>query len=509
MTSKGTIGTKSEGQMGTDQFLPQTVQQQPTNQAPPVVFLKEDDKMPLFLIKLWNIVEDPTYFDIIRWDDSGYSFHILDPYSFCRNILPQYFKHNNLNSLIRQLNMYGFRKMTPIERTSLARAESDQDHLEFSHPCFVRDHPELLVHIKRKTSHNKKEDVSGIAPPKDFSNVLEEIRNLRERQTGMEDRMNELINENMALWQQMDSMRATHMKQQQIVNKLVHFLVTLVQPKRLGKRHLLAIDEASAPKKKATGMEPSTALQTIQNNNINDILDNLISDFSSRRDYTPLSFGSSSNGSGPIISDVTDELEHLTASSRGNIGSNDLNLNYGNSIQQQQPKMTQQQPMMQQQNVIPQMSQSQRGGGSIQQVQNQDPTLGIANSVDEPSVLSPNAQGLPFTPTDFADYLSGVNQGIDNCRDLIGDQWNDFDFESLIDSTGESPEDHLQKHPLPLEQTHPVYSYSPSNAVPGASNSNRPSPRLGHSSMNTVQQQQLPQGAMTNPNVNYPQKRRR
>lgn len=82
---------------------------------------KDDEKIPLFLIKLWNIVEDPAYYEIIRWDESGYSFHILDPYSFCRNVLPQYYKHNNLNSLIRQLNMYGFRKMTPIERTSLAR----------------------------------------------------------------------------------------------------------------------------------------------------------------------------------------------------------------------------------------------------------------------------------------------------------------------------------------------------------------------------------------------------
>ena len=83
--------------------------------------------------------------------------------------------------------------MTPIERTSLARAESDQDHLEFSHPCFVRDHPELLVHIKRKTPTNKREDGSGNTSSKDFSPILEEIRNLRERQTGMEERMGELV----------------------------------------------------------------------------------------------------------------------------------------------------------------------------------------------------------------------------------------------------------------------------------------------------------------------------
>jgi hypothetical protein len=93
-----------------------------TNQSEPhVVNPKDDEKIPLFLIKLWNIVEDPVHYEVVRWDESGYSFHILEPYSFCRNVLPQYYKHNNLNSLIRQLNMYGFRKMTPIERTSLAR----------------------------------------------------------------------------------------------------------------------------------------------------------------------------------------------------------------------------------------------------------------------------------------------------------------------------------------------------------------------------------------------------
>ena len=36
---------------------------------------------------------------------TGCSFHIQEPYAFCKNVLPQYFKHNNLNSLIRQLNM--------------------------------------------------------------------------------------------------------------------------------------------------------------------------------------------------------------------------------------------------------------------------------------------------------------------------------------------------------------------------------------------------------------------
>ena len=30
---------------------------------------RDEEKMPLFLIKLWNIVEDPSLQQIIKWDE--------------------------------------------------------------------------------------------------------------------------------------------------------------------------------------------------------------------------------------------------------------------------------------------------------------------------------------------------------------------------------------------------------------------------------------------------------
>lgn len=30
---------------------------------------RDDDKIPLFLLKLWNIIEDPNFGEIIQWDD--------------------------------------------------------------------------------------------------------------------------------------------------------------------------------------------------------------------------------------------------------------------------------------------------------------------------------------------------------------------------------------------------------------------------------------------------------
>lgn len=85
--------------------------------------------------------------------------------------------------------------MTPIERTSLARAESDQDHLEFSHPYFVRDHPELLVNIKRKVPSKQINNESSTitVPSKDLSSVFEELSQLRDRQKNMEYKMSEIV----------------------------------------------------------------------------------------------------------------------------------------------------------------------------------------------------------------------------------------------------------------------------------------------------------------------------
>uniref|UniRef100_A0AC34Q6L2 Uncharacterized protein n=1 Tax=Panagrolaimus sp. JU765 TaxID=591449 RepID=A0AC34Q6L2_9BILA len=157
-------------------------------------------------------------------------------------------------------------------------------------------------------------------------------------------------------------------------------------------------------------------------------------------------------------------------------------MNYQNNGQANQPTFYTD-PMQAPVLNIPQ--QPQQVVAPMQPMPVHDPHLGVHNTIDEPFVLSPNAQ-LPFTPSDFADYLSGVDQGIDNCRDLIGDHWNAFDFDTLMDGTGESPENHTGGQHLSLDQTHPVYNYSPTMPGHGSNKSSpgtRPSP----------QQTQMPQ----------------
>ncbi|CAO4371527.1 unnamed protein product [Caenorhabditis nigoni] len=165
--------------------------------------IPDEDKLPVFLIKLWTIVEDTNLQSIVHWDESGASFHIADPDSFCRNVLPHFFKHNNLNSWSRQLNEYGFRKMTP-----------ESDHLEFSHPCFVQGRPELLSKIKRKKPSKETEGkVVNEQTQQSLDIVMAEMRSMREMAKNMEDKMNKLTKENRDMWNEMGSMRRQHERQ--------------------------------------------------------------------------------------------------------------------------------------------------------------------------------------------------------------------------------------------------------------------------------------------------------
>lgn len=60
---------------------------------------------------------------------------------FSSNILPAYFKHKNMHSYIRQLNMYGFSKK---------RGKSNN---YYYHPYFLKKQPELIGQIQRRVEN--------------------------------------------------------------------------------------------------------------------------------------------------------------------------------------------------------------------------------------------------------------------------------------------------------------------------------------------------------------------
>ncbi|OXB57882.1 hypothetical protein ASZ78_009488 [Callipepla squamata] len=173
--------------------------------------------VPAFLTKLWTLVEDPETNHLICWSTNGTSFHVFDQGRFAKEVLPKYFKHNNMASFIRQLNMYGFRKVVNIEQGGLVKPE--RDDAEFQHLCFLQGHEHLLEHIKRKVSVVKSEETK--MRQEDLSRLLYEVQILRSQQENMECQMQDMKQQNEVLWREVVSLRQNHSQQQKVINKVV------------------------------------------------------------------------------------------------------------------------------------------------------------------------------------------------------------------------------------------------------------------------------------------------
>jgi hypothetical protein len=94
------------------------------------------NSIPGFLLKLRVLVEDESIDDVIHWGPGGITFIITNAVVFSEEILPIYFKHNHLASFVRQLNLYGFHKVTGVSDGGLVKTE--RECLEFRHPYFLR-----------------------------------------------------------------------------------------------------------------------------------------------------------------------------------------------------------------------------------------------------------------------------------------------------------------------------------------------------------------------------------
>ncbi|XP_054852011.1 heat shock factor protein 3-like isoform X2 [Eublepharis macularius] len=181
--------------------------------------------VPGFLAKLWALVEDPGSDAVICWSRNGQTFSILDEQRFAKELLPKYFKHNNLSSFIRQLNIYGFRKVIALENGMMTSVKNLA--IEFQHPFFKQEKFSLLANIKRKVSAVRPEDLKVCQ--EDLHKVLSEVQEMREQQSNMDLKLASMKRENQALWKEVASLRQKHSQQQQLLSKILEFILNLMR----------------------------------------------------------------------------------------------------------------------------------------------------------------------------------------------------------------------------------------------------------------------------------------
>ena len=97
---------------------------------------------------LHGIISTPECQSIIYWLSDGFSFIIADKQRLSDEILPKYFRQALLNSFIRKLNRWGFRRIK-------SRCKGEES--SFAHINFIRDKPWLCLKMRceSKPSYHK------------------------------------------------------------------------------------------------------------------------------------------------------------------------------------------------------------------------------------------------------------------------------------------------------------------------------------------------------------------
>ncbi|KFH68582.1 hypothetical protein MVEG_05392 [Podila verticillata NRRL 6337] len=110
----------------------------------------------MFIDKLFKMVEDPAIQHLIAWAKEGDMFYVFNCIELSTSVLPKFFKHNNWQSFVRQLNMYGFHKIYRYDReeSNMNRRNPETQRWQFYHPDFQRDQPHLRSNIKRKSARS-------------------------------------------------------------------------------------------------------------------------------------------------------------------------------------------------------------------------------------------------------------------------------------------------------------------------------------------------------------------
>jgi hypothetical protein len=111
-----------------------------TSRSPRLRRQRKKEAFPGKLYRLLADVESQGNSHIVSFTPDGGAFKIHDPDAFMTDVAPNYFGQTRFTSFVRQLNLYGF-----------DRVSHGHDRGAFIHPSFLRGRGDLASRIQRQT----------------------------------------------------------------------------------------------------------------------------------------------------------------------------------------------------------------------------------------------------------------------------------------------------------------------------------------------------------------------
>jgi heat shock transcription factor 1 len=356
-------------------------------------------------------------------------------------LISLYIKKNFPNFFFRNLD--GFRKVSNIENSGL---RSERDDIEFYNQYFIKGQEYALERIKRKVTSlqsfaslaflkhvlmtiivltylkispqipSVKGGPNSVAlKHEDVSEILTDVETIRGRQDSVDSLLTNMQRENEALWREVAILRQKHHKQQQIVEKLIQFLVSLVH-----NRGLLGI------KRKAQLM-------------IDDSEENSLSRSKKISKTNECDFTSGSRG--PIIHDVTDDFDEnvINASCNSPIITTGLNIgemspnpqvlmpdtNNSEILSPKNDLLTNSSEPIETLHILDPLQESIKELGLVADEQNEnEPNVEDTLSVD--SLLRSSLNTPPGSPSNnFDNQSTNTTENNNNVKDLVVSTQND------------------------------------------------------------------------------------
>lgn len=94
---------------------------------------------PIKLHEMLDKIEKDGHADVVSWQPHGRCFLVHKPKEFAEHVMPTYFKMSKFPSFLRQLNLYGFRRLT----------RNGSDKGGYYHELFLRNKVFLSYRIPR------------------------------------------------------------------------------------------------------------------------------------------------------------------------------------------------------------------------------------------------------------------------------------------------------------------------------------------------------------------------